>query len=327
MLENYEYERLKFLLDLKNKVYLNDNKAFVDELIQNKKTPIPVTMKDRYEMLYELYEVYDEFKNKYTNTLYYKREKKMIEDLMCLYLPLSRYLYKQPHPTIFGIQAHQGCGKTTVCEILSYLLKEVYFTNCATISIDDLYLTHKELKELKRMNPKLKFRGPPGTHDLKLATDVLDKVKNLHTYYEIPRYDKRMHHGLGDRSEEGFKVLSQPVDVLLFEGWFLGVEPVEQSKISSILQELINQHLNDYIPLWNYVDNWLIMQPKKFKYSRKWRYQAEKKNKQGMDYKTMQKFLDYFWECLPPDVYFKDLGQRRSAIATIIIDKHRNFLI
>ena len=46
----------------------------------------------------------------------------------------------------------------------------------------------------------LKFRGNPGTHDLKLALSIVDQVRTQQQgMVQLPRYDKSAFHGRGDR--------------------------------------------------------------------------------------------------------------------------------
>ena len=86
-----------------------------------------------------------------------------------LYLPIFNYI-KQMHqkhslvssqPLLVGISAPQGCGKTTLTNIISDLFK-LDNQKCLAISIDDFYLTAKEqttLAELHPQNELLKYRG------------------------------------------------------------------------------------------------------------------------------------------------------------------------
>lgn len=372
--DDYEYNRISFLAHLigENKSHLNikyisDNLEFFKNLenkyksLSNHKNTKFVESyltqnndKLNFELLcknIEFFTIYETYKNKFKHLYGRKRgvEKKMIEDLYFVYLPFSRFLYNKnyydsyytsdsknlsSHPIIAGVQAHQGCGKTTLCSILRFLLEDVYELKTEFLSIDDLYSTYRELEALKKRDKRFKYRGPPGTHDLNLGLQTLENIKNLQTNFTIPRYNKSANKGLGDRAEEGV-IVKKPVDIFIFEGWFLGADPVEESVLENYqkdenklqFQKHINKLLYNYIPLWNYVDYWVVVRPRKYKYSRKWRVEAEKNNKQGMSYKQVNEFVDYFWLTVPPNVHLANIEKKRDPILTITLDKYRNFYI
>lgn len=76
-------------------------------------------------------------------------------------------------PLFIGISGSQGSGKTTLNrELVKTLSSSPYNLSIVNISLDDLYLTNKEQNELAKMNignELLKYRGSPGTHDVKLG--------------------------------------------------------------------------------------------------------------------------------------------------------------
>lgn len=381
----YEYDRIIFLNEIiqgKNFKYLNDNKIFLLKLQNNSKIGISDKNFKFVEIDYknisndilrknrEFFEILNpyiqKFRSLYGNSIKshvnqseieyvskHSPQSKILEDLYFLYLPLSRFLYKEKFrmstteksenlknsnnfspPIICGIQAYLACGKTTLTYILKFLLKNVYELNAEILSIDDVYLTFDELNDLKNKDKRFKYRGPPGTHDIELTRTILENVKKCKTDFEIPRYNKSANKGRGDRSDKG-QYLNHPVDILLFEGWFLGSEAVEEKILEDFqedkekleFQKLINKKLNEYHPLWNYVDYWVILKPKKYQYSRKWRAQVEKDNKQGMGYKQMQEFLDYFLLTIPPNIYFPRIESNKQPVLTITLDKYRNYYI
>ena len=93
-------------------------------------------------------------------------------------------------------------------------------------TIDDLYLTRAERDELARtVHPLLATRGVPGTHDPELGCAVIRQMKNLGPgeTLKLPRFDK-----LGDDRlpKSAWPVVTGPVDLVLFEGWCVGSQPV-----------------------------------------------------------------------------------------------------
>ncbi len=124
-------------------------------------------------------------------------------DLENYYLPYLKKLiaiYKQRLSTeglIVGVSAIQGAGKTTQGEIVEVLLKHLGF-NSVHLSLDDHYLTHLELSELQKKDPRFIRRGV--THDIVLALRDLHNLKTMSDQpILISGYDKGAHHGAGDR--------------------------------------------------------------------------------------------------------------------------------
>src|SRR5581483_9628594 len=93
-------------------------------------------------------------------------------DLAKYYLPSVQKLVElkqQKSPgqgLIVGVSAIQGAGKTTQGEILEILLDHFGHSTDA-LSIDDHYITHKQLCELRNKDPRFIRRGV--THDIDLA--------------------------------------------------------------------------------------------------------------------------------------------------------------
>lgn len=138
-------------------------------------------------------------------------------------------------PLMIGLQGPQGCGKTTLCDALLRHLREKNL-NVAILSLDDLYRTHAGLKKVAEDhpdNPLLAGRGPPGTHDLELASSVLDKVSRINEgdgHVDLPVFDKSLCGGEGDRSDQTVSI-DGPLDVFVLEGWSMGFGPLTPSAL------------------------------------------------------------------------------------------------
>lgn len=79
-------------------------------------------------------------------------------------------------------------------------------------------------------NRLVELRSNAGTHDVEFGLKAIADLKACrdpeHTA-SIPRYDKSAHEGKGTRSDPStWPHVHGPVDVILFEGWMLGFEPV-----------------------------------------------------------------------------------------------------
>src|SRR5688572_7652564 len=92
------------------------------------------------------------------------------ESLVSTALDAARSL---PGPTpVFAITGLQGSGKSTLAAQIS-ALAGTRGHRVAVLSIDDFYLSKDQRLQLSReVHPLLATRGPPGTHDLRLALDT-----------------------------------------------------------------------------------------------------------------------------------------------------------
>lgn len=306
---------------------------------------VPKILRDSYTLDKKIDSLIKVFKEFNTNKII-KDEKRFTEYLYYLYYPLVEYIHyhkkiNQNKPLVFGIFGHQGTGKTTLSNILQELFKCLYDYQVSFISIDDLYKTFSELENLKKEEKEYKYRGPPGTHDINLGVDLLTRFKNSEINYLLPRYDKSMNNGLGDRSESLSERVEKPQDIIIFEGWFLGVNPVTEDEIEDYKNKEIsskfinlnlinkmNDKLNDYKKLWNFIDIMIILRPEQYELSRKWRIQAEEEMIQrtgkGLNNEAINKFIDFFWECLPPYLFFEGKNNLKADFE-IILDEERNF--
>jgi D-glycerate 3-kinase len=179
-------------------------------------------------------------------------------------------------PLFVGISGAQGSGKSTVTTQLAATLGPAtaapyhdYSSSLvvATLSIDDVYLTHAAQQELAAKNPQnplVQHRGVPGTHDLPLARQVLEALGKGEETTMLPRYDKSAFGGEGDRAEPS--PIHGPVDVVLFEGWCVGFRALDEEELRDAcargvvvkqhrMQDLVamNEALKEYDALTEYV--------------------------------------------------------------------------
>src|SRR5690554_1225616 len=121
---------------------------------------------------------------------------------------------------VYAITGLQGSGKSTLAAQVAAEAGRRGL-RCAVLSIDDAYLGRAERLRLARdVHPLLATRGPPGTHDVALAAGVLDALRGGGDV-ALPRFDK-----LGDdRLPPASWPRVRGVDLVLFEGWFLGTPP------------------------------------------------------------------------------------------------------
>jgi D-glycerate 3-kinase len=161
------------------------------------------------------------------------------EPLSRVYLPLAAWVVRQrsrERPLILGVNGAQGSGKSTLGAFLGLILREGFGLRTTVLSIDDFYRTHGERERLGReIHPLLVTRGVPGTHDLALAADLLDRLTRGAGPVAVPCFDKAKDER---RPESEWPVVEAPVDVLIFEGWCVGARPQPESELAEPLNEL-----------------------------------------------------------------------------------------
>ncbi len=253
-----------------------------------------------------------------------------------LWLPLAIKLaesrQKLTRPLIQGILGGQGTGKTTLCRVLCLILERLGYRTIS-ISIDDLYKTYQDRQILQKQDPRLIWRGPPGTHDIDLGLEVLDKLCSPERYnsIQVPRFDKSAWGGAGERTEPE---IIESADIVLFEGWFMGVQPIDPTIFDNLILPPIetdcdrkfatdtNERLKDYLPLWSKLDKLIVLYPTDYHLSLQWRLQAEQEmlatGKSGMTESQIHDFVKYFWKALHPELFITPLTRNSNCTDLVI---------
>ncbi|NJL46785.1 MAG: glycerate kinase [Leptolyngbyaceae cyanobacterium SM2_5_2] len=252
-----------------------------------------------------------------------------------LWLPLALTIKaardRLQRPLIQGILGVQGCGKTTLTRILVQLLTAMGYPTLS-FSLDDLYKTYADRCRLRQADPRLRWRGPPGTHDIDLGLATLDHLRRAPSQegVDIPRFDKSLYQGEGDRIAPE---RVQGIDIVLFEGWFVGVRPVAEAQFEQAPAPIcteadrrfardMNRWLQHYLPLWERLDRLLLLCPEDYRMSKRWRQQAEQRmraaGQPGMEEATVDAFVDYFWRALHPELFITPLKHDRTITNLVI---------
>ncbi len=279
-----------------------------------------------------------------------KDRERIVDNLERLWLPLASELATArqglERSLISGILGGQGTGKSTLCKILKLILND-WGISVATLSIDDLYLTYEERQALLAQDHRLIWRGPPGTHDVQLGLEIIRRcldddplgdpevnpTTNPTVNITFPRFDKSKYGGAGDRIDP---IIIPKPDILLFEGWFVGVRPIEESFFVNPPTPIItsedkqfakncNQRLQTYVPLWDKLDSLVVLYPEDYRLSMQWRKDAEHQmiatGKTGMSDEEIDRFVEYFWKALHPELFIKPLTTTADLVVEIKCDR------
>jgi len=241
------------------------------------------------------------------------------------FLPLAQWVNRQvstrPGPAfVLGINGAQGAGKSTLAAFLADYLPAQYGYIVAAVSIDDLYLPKAAREALAQtVHPLLATRGVPGTHDPAMGQALIKQLQALGAgeSLRLPRFDKLQDDPL---PADQWPVVTGPVDVILFEGWCVGSQPVGESTLAEPLNDLektrdadgrwrkfVNTQLGgDYQALFAMLDALVFMAVPEFACVCRWRTEQEHKlraahakgddrgSAPGMNDDQLAEFVQYF---------------------------------
>ena len=220
---------------------------------------------------------------------------------------------------IIGINGSQGSGKSTLADYLALFFKEKYRLNTVVLSIDDFYLTLQQRQLLaKEVHPLMLTRGVPGTHDVGLAIDVINRLSEGVAPTRIPRFDK----STDDRyPQDRWDIITVPTDLIILEGWCVGADTQSAEALLMPVNNLeteedtdgrwrnhVNQQLRDvYQDLFNIIDIWIMLKAPSFDCVFLWRLEQEHKLRSSisiassdtdsnkvMDDNGVKRFIQYY---------------------------------
>lgn len=234
------------------------------------------------------------------------------------YLPLVGLLLARRRqlnrPLLVGINGAQGTGKSTLAGFLTLMLRD-HSLRVANLSLDDFYLDSARRAQLAgQVHPLLASRGVPGTHDLALAREVLATLADPESRGEcaLPRFDKAVDE---PRPPAEWEHVTLPVDVILLEGWFVGLQGEPDAALQSPVNDLeadedpdgswrgyVNQRLADYQVLFDPIDYLVMLRAPSFDCVYRWRSLQERKlaaragpgASKVMDQPTLDRFIQHF---------------------------------
>ncbi len=217
------------------------------------------------------------------------------------YAPLAAAFAKRQteraRPIVVGISGPQGSGKSTLAKFLALLLQSEHDKHVAVLSLDDIYLTKAQRQILANdIHTMFTTRGPPGTHDVNLGCSVLGRLIKAKPddVTMIPRFDK----STDDRCrEDQWDRYKGAPDIILFEGWCVGVRPQPENALTEPVNDLerledasgawrryVNDAIaQDYPALFNHIDILVYVKPPEFECVFKWRRLQETKLMKAVD--------------------------------------------
>lgn len=227
-----------------------------------------------------------------------------------LYQPLADWVIENRFRLV-GIQGTQGSGKSTLAEVLKWHL-EMAGLRVEVLSIDDLYLSRADRQALARNNhPLLATRGVPGTHDVALGREIFSWVQSGSGPLMLPRFDKAQ----DDRATRSdWHHCEAPPDVLLFEGWCVGLSAQPEAELDPPINELerwedaagnwrrfVNDQLQQqYEPWFAQLEALVVLQAPGFEQVFAWRKKQEealRARQQGrgvMDEAALRRFIAHY---------------------------------
>ena len=244
---------------------------------------------------------------------------------------------------VVGIQGPTGVGKTTLAKTLCDLLVALGY-KAQTLSIDDFYLSLQDREVLARRHADNPFyqiwRGMPGTHYVDKLRLVLQKAREGKPF-TTPRFDKSLHAGKGDVTEEGVTVL-QPLDFLVVEGWCLYMENRGVETFKAIVQkneyvyetfthldpagahvEVVLAMAEPYKEVWDLIDDKILLVPESVTYIEEWRLQQEEETKRlkgsGLMPAEVVSFAKHF---IPFSYYISEVAGSGANSKKIMVGKN-----
>lgn len=201
---------------------------------------------------------------------------------------------KNSQGLLIALSGSQGSGKSTLTDYLHYFLSSMGLT-VLSISLDDFYLSKADrLARAEKVHPLFETRGVPGTHDTAKLYEVLSKFKQGELKGAlIPRFDKAKDDLY---PAESWTCVEQNPDILILEGWCLGVETVKDAELDEPCNQferekdsdgrwrkLVNLYIHEeYERIQTLCDFWLFLQAPSFDSVYEWRLEQEEKMRAKM---------------------------------------------
>jgi len=189
-------------------------------------------------------------------------------------------------PLLVGVSGCQGSGKSTLADLLATLLSSEQGLRVAQLSLDDFYLGRESRAALGRdVHALFATRGVPGTHDLGWLEQAIDELLAGSGTVITPMFDKAEDDRTG---EDRWHHFGAPVDIVLLEGWCIGIPPQSEGELITPCNDLeqrldpdgswrtqVNQLLREYQSVFDRLDLLFVLQAPDFDAVARWRFEQE----------------------------------------------------
>ena len=217
-----------------------------------------------------------------------------------------KILFKLKSKNKIMIAGSQGSGKSSLSKLIKLYLEKFCYKSVVIISMDDFYLSKNQRTQLsKNIHPLFLTRGVPGTHDLELMNKKIKQILNKEFPIYLPIFDK-----VSDSRKRTYKKILK-ADVVIFEGWCAGSQPVDQNYLQKNFNNLekhkdknfiwrnsYNKYLNEYQKLFSQFNFFIYFQFNHWDHVLNWKYKQElelrdKKKDLGLK-KYLREFIQYY---------------------------------
>lgn len=207
-------------------------------------------------------------------------------------------------PAVIGLTGAQGSGKTTLATMLQLWAREQGIV-AATVSLDDYYLSQQQRLVLATtVHPLLAMRGMPGSHHIEQAIFDAQAVQQGESA-SLPTFDKAL-------DEPGEPGALQHIDLLIVEGWCLGLTPQTPEQLNCAVNTLeltedqtagwrtfVNQQLAGlYQQYWQLLSKLIWLKAPDWPAICRWRAQQEQQLRlnrgKGMNDAELERFMQSF---------------------------------
>ena len=239
------------------------------------------------------------------------------DDLQQVYPPLLDWMRDHKptgRPLCIGLCGAQGTGKSSLAAALLAVLRHQLGWRGMSLSLDDFYLSTQARQQLaEQVHPLLQTRGVPGTHEWDRLRAALQQSRESDGELVWPRFNK----AADDRSpEDAWQRQSLPVDLVILEGWCVGLPPQEEAELllpANALEQAedpdgswrrwVNERLRVYAEeLGSQLDGLVFLAAPSVAAIRRWREQQEQGNLQAAgtsrsalsDPQAMTRFLAHY---------------------------------
>ena len=213
-----------------------------------------------------------------------------------------KILFKLKSKKKIMIAGPQGSGKSSLSKLIKLYLEKFYDKSVIIISMDDFYLSKKQRTQLsKNIHPLFLTRGVPGTHDLGLMNKKIKQILNKEFPIYLPIFDK-----VSDTRKRTYKKVLK-ADVIIFEGWCAGAQPVNQNYLQKNFNNLeknkdknfiwrnsYNKYLNEYQKLFSQFNFFIYFQFNHWDHVLNWKYKQELELRDKKKDLALKKYLKEF---------------------------------